>query len=365
MASKPTIKDVAERAGCGVSTVSRVLNRTGSASAETRQRVLDAAQALRFEFSDVGRSLQSQRTRAIGCLVPSLVNPVFADAIQALQAEVLTSGYHLILMCSDYSPDLELAAIRMLIQKDVEAIALTVSDAQNSRGLALVRDKGIRHCLMFNAPAHGEAAFFVRNGDASEEVAAAFAAAGHRKTGFLALRFRSSDRSRERFDGFCAGCHRHGLLPPVLLEIDEGQADLRDQLQTLLSTHHDLTGIFASNDFLALAAMRGAREMGRKVPEALSIVGFDGISVGTLIEPSLATVVTDPRAMGRGAAAALIEAIETGQAPIAPTAGLPFEFRRGGSLCPPAQDIHDAGKAATFPASLHHPVNDRPANQEQ
>ena len=72
-----TIKDVAMRAGCGVATVSRVLNNTGSASAEMRGRVMAATDALGFEFSEVARSLQSSTTRTIGCVVPSLANPVF------------------------------------------------------------------------------------------------------------------------------------------------------------------------------------------------------------------------------------------------------------------------------------------------
>ena len=76
-----TIKDVAIRAGCGVATVSRVLNNTGSASAEMRGRVIAATNALGFEFSEVARSLQSNTTRTIGCIVPSLANPVFADAV--------------------------------------------------------------------------------------------------------------------------------------------------------------------------------------------------------------------------------------------------------------------------------------------
>jgi DNA-binding LacI/PurR family transcriptional regulator len=92
-----TIKDVARLAGCGIATVSRVLNETGSASADTRERVLKAAEALQFQFSDIGRSLQSNTTKTIGCVVPSLANPVFADAVQGLQDVLQQAGYQLLL----------------------------------------------------------------------------------------------------------------------------------------------------------------------------------------------------------------------------------------------------------------------------
>ncbi len=80
-----TIKDVAQRAGCGVATVSRVLNNKGSASAKMRAKVMTAVKELDFHFSEVGRSLQSNTTRTIGCVVPSIENPVYADAVQGAQ----------------------------------------------------------------------------------------------------------------------------------------------------------------------------------------------------------------------------------------------------------------------------------------
>ena len=130
-----TIKDVAMRAGCGVATVSRVLNNTGSASAEMRGRVMAATDALGFEFSEVARSLQSSTTRTIGCVVPSLANPVFADAVQGAQEAFQLAGYQTLLLCTNYDPEFEVQAIRTLTAKKVDGFVLTVSDALNSEGL--------------------------------------------------------------------------------------------------------------------------------------------------------------------------------------------------------------------------------------
>ena len=106
-----TIKDVALKAGCGVATVSRVLNNTGSASSEMRERVVAAVKELDFQFSEVGRSLQSSTTKTIGFVVPSLANPVYADALQGAQEVLISSGYQMLLICTNYNPENELLSL--------------------------------------------------------------------------------------------------------------------------------------------------------------------------------------------------------------------------------------------------------------
>ncbi|TQV79268.1 LacI family DNA-binding transcriptional regulator [Denitrobaculum tricleocarpae] len=352
MSRTVTIKDVALRANCGVATVSRVLNDSGSASPAARRRVWDAAKELGFEFSDIGRALQSSTTRTIGCVVPSLANPVFADAVQGLQEKLQQAGYQLLLTCSNYDPDSETAAIRTLLAKQVDGLVLTVCDAGKSEGLRFAGQRGLPCCLMFNQPTKDLAACFVNNFEAARCVAKEFAAAGHRDTGFLALRFGSSDRSRQRFEGFVSGCRDFGMAPPVLLEIDEDGDNLSALLADMLTAHSKLSAIFASNDFLAIAAIRAARQLGRKVPADLSIVGFDGLEIGTMMEPSLATIVTRPKLMGRGAAETVL-AVLTGNPPPDPqNKSLSFNFREGGSLAPPRKaEKNDDGKVPASPSS--------------
>lgn len=352
MARTITIKDVALRANCGVATVSRVLNNRGSTSPEARQRVWDAATELGFEFSDIGRALQSSTTRTIGCVVPSLANPVFAVAVQGLQEKVQQAGYQLLLTCSNYNPELETAAIRTLLAKQVDGLVLTVCDTGNSEGLRIIGQRGVPCCLMFNQPTKDLAACSVNNFAAARSVAQEFAGYGHMDTGFLALRFSSSDRSRQRFEGFVSGCRDFGMADPVLLEIDEDSGNLSALLHHMLTANSRLSAIFASNDFLALAAIRTARELGRNVPDDLSIVGFDGLEIGTMTEPSLATIVTRPKLMGRGAAEVVLSAL-TGDPPPDPLdQNLSFNFRKGGSLAAPRNaEKNDDGKVAASPPS--------------
>jgi DNA-binding LacI/PurR family transcriptional regulator len=359
--SKVTIKDVARKAGCGVATVSRVLNGSGSTSEKTREKVLAAAQSLGFVFSDIGRSLQSSTTRTIGCIVPSLANPIFADAVQGIQEEAKRQGYQLLLACSKYDAEEEMEAARLLLAKQVDGIILTVNDTENSEALGMIESREIPACLMFNRPTMTIPASGIDNFAAAHHVAEAFHSKGHHHTGFLALNFQSSDRSRERFLGFQKGCRAFGMAEPVLLEIEEQSGDLSHLLHDLLAAHDDLTGIFASNDFLALAAIREAKNLERSVPQDLSIVGFDGIEIGRMVEPSLATIETDARQMGSMAARYVLtqlvrnrnsehsSLIELDQKALR----LSYHFRSGGSLATSGAKTTDGEEAATSSPSRY------------
>lgn len=330
---KITIRDVAALAGCGIATASRVLNNSGPASEDVRRRVEAAAKELDFSFNGVGRALRSRKSRTIGCLVPSLANPVFADAVQGVQQELQADGYQLLLTCSSYDAGEDERAIRMLMEKQVEGLILTVTDALKVQALQHLQRSGLPCWLMFNPPAEGFASAYIDNRAAAARVARAFAEAGHRKAAFLALRLGSSDRSRQRLQGFFEGCADCGMAVPAVMEIDEAAADLPERLGQLLAAQPDITGLFASNDFLALAAIRAARQIGRSVPENLSVVGFDGIAIGRMFDPSLATIETSPGSLGRRAASGVLCLLAGGQAPEA--GPLPFHFRPGGSLRAP------------------------------
>ena len=351
MRQPATIKDVALRAGCGMATVSRVLNNTGPASADMRDRVMAAVKELDFQFSEVGRSLQSSTTRTIGCVVPSIANPVYADAVQGVQDVLLRAGYQTLLICTNYDTEIETQAIRTLIAKHVDGLVLTISDPKTSEALAFIESRQVPHCLLFNMPPANHKSWSVHDQAAAGRVADAFCENNHKRTGFLALKFQSSDRARQRYNGFVEGCARNGMHQPALLEIDESNEDLTDLLGAFLQDNPGITGIFASNDFLALAAMRSARELSLNVPGDLSIVGFDGIGFGSMVMPSLATIVTDPRMLGSGAGETVLSMIDGSAAPEMPSPDQTFHFRAGGSLMPLVAESEDDEKVAAFPPS--------------
>lgn len=349
--SKITIKDVARQAGCSIATASRVLNKSGATSAEARDKVEAAARELGFSFSATGRALQSRKSMTVGCLVPSLANPVFAEAVQGVQQELLGSGYQLLISSSNYDGTIDNESLRTLLANDVDGLIVTMVAPDQSEALRVAQANGVPVSLMFHDPLDGFCTSYVDNTKAAREVATQFAAHGHRRTGFIALRFATSDRSRNRYAGFLAGCRALGLPDPVLIELSESDANSPDTLAAILSAHADLTAIFASNDFLAIAVQKSARLLGLRVPDDLSVVGFDGIEIGRLLDAPLATIETTPDAMGRQAAQQLLTAMRGGALEQQPA--LPFHFRTGATLGPPGPERTDDGRDAPQPPSAH------------
>ncbi|MTJ03748.1 MAG: substrate-binding domain-containing protein [Sediminimonas qiaohouensis] len=347
---KVTIKDVARAAGCGVATASRVLNASGPASPDVRERVQNAARELGFSFSSRGRALQSSRSMTIGCLVPSLANPVFAEAVQGVQEALAGTGYQLLISSSNYEADADSDAISTLVEKEVDGLIVTMVAPARSSALGLARERGIPVSLMFHDPIDGLPTAHVDNFVAAREVARRFAELGHWQTAFLALRFASSDRSRNRYAGFHAECRARGLPDPTLIELSEAEANTPELLAGILGSLNGVTAIFASNDFLAIGVQSAARLMGRRVPRDLSVVGFDGIEIGRLLEVPLTTIETTPEAMGRQAAQSLLDLMQ-GEAPVQHPP-LPFTFRAGATLTRPGAENRDDDQVAPWPPSV-------------
>ena len=354
MLPRVTIRDVAERAACGVSTVSRVLNASGPASPDVRERVLTAARELGFEFSEIGRSLQSRRSNTLAVLVPSLRNDVFAMAIEGGQKAAAAAGYQMLLSCVNYDEDSEIEAIRTLIAKGIDGAVLTVANPDDSAALDCLERHGVPYCLLFNQPTNPVASLGVDNVAAARMVAERLHAAGHREVGFVALGFRASERSRLRYEGFCEGLKKNGHADAHLLEATNDPQRFQSQIAAFASDHPQMTAIFASNDLLALSCIRALARSGLRVPEDISVVGFDGIDTGELVTPSLATIVTPNAEMGRMAVIRVIDMIRSGNRTSSGRDFLPFHFRSGDSLG--ARRMQDTdGRAATRPSACPSP----------
>ncbi len=340
---KPTIRDVAREAACGVATVSRVLNGTGPASAASRERVLLAARKLDFRFNEIGRSLQSRRSRTLGVIVPTLSNPVFADAIDGLQRCARERGYQLLLACANYAPDEEVAAVRTLLGKQVDGLVMTVANADHSRAVNMAHAARVPVMLLFNQPSAALATVAVDNTAAADEVGRRLLDQGHRHVAFVAGRFQTSDRSRLRYQGLLAAFERVRAPRPRLLEVDYAATDHAAAIGELLAQAPDTTALFCSNDLLGLTVIGALRALGLRVPDDLSVVGFDGIAVAAMVTPSLGTIVTPCAEMGLAAGQRLLDAIDQQRPLAADTLLLRYQFRAGDSLS--AARSHDLATA--------------------
>ncbi|MBP2303596.1 LacI family DNA-binding transcriptional regulator [Azospirillum picis] len=350
-----TIRDVAARAGVSIATVSRVLNGSGNATPETTEKVRAAASALAFRPSTIGRSLKAARTRTVGVLVPSLSNPVFAESVAGIQQAAAEAGYSVLIASTDYDPRREARAIESLLSNRVEGLVLTVADADRSGSLDTLDEVGLPYVLVYNQPeTTARAHVSVDNIAAARAVVERMMVLGHRRIGMVAGRFHQSDRSRRRHRGWQAALADAGLAPGPVVEVDFNDLRLNRRLAPHFDGPDHPTALFASNDLLALATIRALRDLGLSVPGDVSVCGFDGIEVGMLMSPSLATLVQPTRAMGCTA----FEYLRTGIAghPKSRAVMLPFILRPGESLGPAPSREPRAASAALIPdRRLHTP----------
>ncbi len=347
-----TIKDVARAAQVSVATVSRFVNGSGAVRPETAQRIEDAIAALSFRPNALGRSLKTATTRSLGILIPSLSNPVFADAVAGINEVARDAGYTLMFTAAEYDPEVERTAVSALLDYRIDAAILTVADADDSDALDQLEAAGVPYILIYNQPgALGRPTVTVDNVGAGRAAAEHLVSLGHTRLAMVSGRFSASDRARARSEGFIAGAQAAGLSAPSVREMDFVDSDTEAALRALFPTGRpDETtpsALFCSNDLLAISVIGALGRMGLSVPADVSVIGFDGIAIGRQLHPTLATVVQPSREMGRVAARRLLDRLSGGGDPVTTT--LPYSLCHGES----------AGKAAKhIPADspgLHRP----------
>lgn len=328
-----TIRTVAERAGCSIATVSRVINGSARTSVDVETRVRAAIQELGFRPSEIGRSLKTLRTRTLGVVIPSLTNPVFAASVAGMEAEARRRRHTLLLTATDYDAAREPEVVETLVAQSVAGLVLTVTNAEDNPTLDLLEAEGIPYVLIYNEPKRADrAAVTVDNEAATFALTRSMIEAGHRRIVYVAGRFATTDRARTRYQGYLSAMAQAGLAaePPLELDYLSDIDSHREALAAVFGAPARPTAALCSNDLLALSVMGALRSLNIKVPEEVSVAGFDGIALGGAAYPSLATVDTPTRRMGERAVEKIFEMLEDHAPPSVER--LPFHLRQGGTL---------------------------------
>ncbi|WP_089099003.1 LacI family DNA-binding transcriptional regulator [Streptomyces hyaluromycini] len=288
-----TIDDVAEAAGVSRQTVSRALNDKGEIGVSTKQRVLDAALALGYRPSRFARGLVRQDTFSVGLVIPDLLNPFFTEVAAAALDAARGRGWHVVVYDTGDRVEEERGTLEV-IASQVDAVVgyLSLPEdeiARLTRGLPVVLIDRKHRSERFSS--------ILIDGEAGVHAAIRhLTAAGHRHIGMLDHAERSEPSVRhEWFDAAMSAC---GLDSGSVARADQSVEGGERALQELLARHPDLTAVFTFNDIIAIGALRAARRLGRQVPRDLALIGFDGLRLGTLVEPQLTTVALDTRSLG-------------------------------------------------------------------
>ncbi|MFN8439302.1 MAG: LacI family DNA-binding transcriptional regulator [Caldilineaceae bacterium] len=307
-----THKDVAERAGVSVATVSYVLNHgPRPVSQDTRARVEAAISELGYYPNEMARGLRLQQSSTIGLIIPNIINPVFAEIAHELEIACQKEGFLLLLCNSERRHEREQQLVQLLRAKQVDGVVII----PHCEPLALIEpllqaqipvivlehDLPGVHCI------------------ASDELQGGFIATqhlidlGHQRIALI-RRQPTSALSSKRYDGYRDALDAAGIPfdPALLVECSTtSQAAGATAMQQLLALEKPPTAVFTHNDILAMGALHAIHRAGLKVPNDLSVVGYDDIASAAYFSPPLTTVQSSRAEIGALAGRTILQLVQS------------------------------------------------------
>lgn len=310
-----TIDRIAEEAGVSTATVSRVLNHPDQVSDETRRRVLGVMKRHHFVAHGLAGGLASRRSRVIGLLIPTITNSIYASSTQAVQRTAQGHGYAVLVGVSEFSPSLEEGLVRKLLERRVDGLILT--GEQRSRAIYQTIGKlGVPYVVTWQlARAHARPCVAFDNRTATRLALDHLWQLGHRTIGLICGRSDVNDRALARRDAFVEFMAEHGVrvAPGLILERDFEIVQGRTAMHDILRHAPRPTAVFCANDIQAMGALYECADSGLRVPDDISIIGFDDHPMSQYTSPQLTTVRVPAEEMGRRAAEELLRTIDDGE----------------------------------------------------
>ncbi|MBU0972522.1 MAG: LacI family transcriptional regulator [Proteobacteria bacterium] len=310
-----TILDVAKLAGVSTATVSRVINAPETVRQETRAKVTRAMKLCNYKYNALARGFATKRSNTIGLIIPTINNPVFAESTRGVQDYADQQKIQVILGNTYYQYAQEEGLVETLREKQVDGLIITTTNPKGAVLKALL-DENFPFVLLYSTVKTGLfSAVGIDNYKGGYRATEHLVELGHRRVGMVAGNFSKSDRSLHRWHGYRQCLKDHGIEydKELLAQTDYSLTGGRDSAKKLLALQRPPTAIFCSNDYLALGAMKGARELGLNLPADLSIVGFDDIQIASYVIPELTTIQQPAYEMGHLGAKLLFQRIK-GQA---------------------------------------------------
>lgn len=303
-----TIKDVAQRAGVGVGTVSRVLNQSGPVSAATRSRVLTAIAELNFRPNHSGRQLATARTYTIGVIVPFLTRPFYVTVLRGIEAVLASTHYHLHIFNVETAEKRDYYFNELPYRGRIDGLivlSLVLDDAHVTRLLSA----GIP-TLLLDTRHPALPALSIDNVAGARQAVEHLIAQGHTRIAYISglaqpeLNFRNNC---ERLSGYQAALQAHALQPrpEYVIMAGDGREMGLQMMEQLLALDEPPSALFAASDELALGAIQAAQRHGLRIPDDLAVIGYDDIELASLL--GLSTVRQPMAEMGQQGVALLLQ----------------------------------------------------------
>lgn len=329
---RPTMKDVAARAGVGLKTVSRVVNGEDGVAPDTAHRVREAITALGFRRNDSARILRKGRTASIGMVLEDLADPFYAPLSRAVEEVARSHGALLINGSSAEDPDRERELALALCARRVDGLVI-VPAGEDHRYLQPEMDAGVATVFVDRAPGLLDAdVVLTDNAAGAQEGVAHLIAHGHRRIGFLGDRA-GIQTAAERLDGYRSAMADAGLpVDPAWVSLGPtAAARVRAEAERMLAGPEPVTAFFSGNNRVTVTLVRVLASGRRRV----ALVGFDDFELADLLSPPVTVVAQDPALLGRTAAELLFRRLAGTDDPPSREALATRLVRRGSGELPP------------------------------
>lgn len=283
------LEQVARRAGVSTATVSRVLNNAASVKSTTRARVLKTIEELKYSPNLHARSLAGGKSRSIGVIVSNIENPFFLDIYKAVEAGAHSAGYEVIMANTDYSPERLTTSVRLMIGRRVAGLAAIVSEMDAN----LIEElNGSSIPVVFydvGAPRRNITNIRVNYQRGMEKLISYLYSLGHRRVAFVGHHATLGPINARLKVLLDAVARFPGLQVETSSDTDSLEGGRR-ATRGLLTARPGVTAIVCVNDLMAVGTLRELRDSGIRVPQDISVTGFDNIKLAQFCHPSLTSV---------------------------------------------------------------------------
>jgi len=327
---RPTLQNIADRVGVTKMTVSRYMRDPESVSKKTRSKIAGVAEELGYIQNRAPVMLSKSSTKVIGVLLPSLSNHVFSSFTQGIEAVTNANGYEIIIAHYSYDEEIEERKIAFLLSYQVDGLILT-SLTHTKRSLKMISTAGIPVVEAMDIPENP-----IDMAVGLDHVAAAYTAVSAMIDKGLKYIYyfgaRLDNRTKLRMQGYDKAMDEAGLEKYHILTHKHSSFTLGNELLSrALSECPQLEGIFCTNDDIAIGTILACKERDIRVPEDLSIIGYNALDIGQAITPRLTSISTPRYQIGEKSAELLLEAI-AGERKERNIYDLGFTLKRGDSL---------------------------------
>ncbi|TQQ50443.1 substrate-binding domain-containing protein [Vibrio cholerae] len=307
-----TMKDIARLAGVSTSTVSHVINKSRFVSDEIAERVSNAAQQLNYAPSALARSLKMNRTKTIGMLVTTSTNPFFGEVVKGVERSCYHQGYNLILCNTEGDNQRMKASINTLLQKRVDGLLLMCSTLEGERLDVFDRYPDIPIVVMDWGPI-----LFASDKIQDNSLQGGYMAAkhliecGHKEIGCITGPL-IRHQAQMRYEGYKRALAEAGIAinPDWIVESDFECEGGYQAFEKLYQRGKLPSALFVSNDMMAMGVIQAASQRGLRVPDDLSLIGYDDVHIAKFMTPALTTIHQPKYRLGKAAVDTLLYRLE-------------------------------------------------------